>query len=192
MADKPAPTPDPLQPQGTPPVEPTEPPARGETPPETWEAALAALPETLRVLHDAHHDTRTKGLTSALEKERTKASDASKELRTLAKTADADTATKLNDLATEKDAETEKARQELAFTRDAIAEGCNPELLTDAWTIAQANGITSVLALKDTKPWLFSAKTPPARTYAGTGTGTQPAAVKADFDTNLRRAIAGG
>lgn len=168
------------------------------TPPADLDAYLASLPEETRTLVDKlrtdWHEGQVTGLKSALTKEREAASDANKALRELAKTADKDTATKLEQLATEKDAELETARQESAFYREAAAAGVSAEKLARAWLLCKnadyfdKRGNPDINAMKAEIPELFVAPQTTTRTDAGTGT-RQQAAVKEDFNTNLRRSL---
>ena len=197
MADDPTITPDP-QVMQTPPA--------GATPPAAW---IDTLPEDQQALAKAWHDAETAGQQSALVKEREnaktkdhEATEANKKLRELAKTADADTAAKLKAQADENDAKleearkaSEEARKESAFYREAATAGVPADKLARAWLLCRnANYFTKrgdpdIAAMKAEIPELFAAPPGTPRTSAGTGTGQDPA-VKGDFNTNLRGALA--
>jgi len=169
--------------------------AAGATPPADLDAYLATLDEDTRSLVDKlrtdWHEGQVKGLKSALDKERDAASAATKNLRELAKTADADTAAKLEKLATEKDAELDTARKESMFYREAATAGVPADKLARAWLLCRnadyftKRGDPDIAAMKAEIPELFAVPTQTAQVHAGTGT-RQQAAVNADFNTNLR------
>jgi hypothetical protein len=165
----------------------------GETPAPKftdWDALVKAHPEASELF-----EGKTKGLKSALEKERDAASDAAKDLRKLAKEADEKTAAALNKLADEKDAEIAEARKESAFYRDAAAAGIPGDKLARAWLFARnadyfdKRGNPDIQALKTEMPELFTQPAQPApRVNAGQGTQQPPAAAH-DFDSNVRKRL---
>lgn len=170
---------------------------KGETPAaETfadWDALVKAHPEA-----ESLYEGRTSGLKSALDKERDKAAEATKELRKLARDADEKTAAALNKLADEKDAEIEQARRESAFYREAAASGVPGDKLARAWLICKngdyftKRGDPDIVAMKTELPELFQAPaSPPPRVAAGAG-ASQPPAPAADFNTNFRRLVGSG
>jgi len=168
--------------------------------PADLDAYLATLPEETRTMVDKlrtdWHEGQVTGLKSALQKERDAASDATKALRELAKTADKDTAAKLEALATEKDAELDTLRKESTFYREAATAGVPADKLARAWLLCRnadyftKRGDPDIAAMKAEIPELFAAPQTTTRTNAGTGTG-QAAAVVGDFNTNLRNALKG-
>jgi hypothetical protein len=173
----------------------------GATPPADWESLLASLPEDTRglaqKLHEADHESKVTGLKSALDKERDSASSAAKQLREMAKTAEAAIAEKLNKLADEKDAEIEDARKESTFYREAASAGVSADKLSRAWLLCKnaqyftSRGDPDINAMKAEIPELFAAPVKPAaQVHAGNGT-QQNAVVKGDFNTNLRNALKG-
>ena len=168
----------------------------GETPAEKyadWDALVKAHPEV-----EGLYEGKTTGLRSALDKERTAASDAAKALRKLAQEADDKTATALNKLADEKDAEVTLARQESAFYREAAAAGVPGDKLARAWLICKngdfltKRGDPDIAAMKTELPELFAAPATPApRVNAGQGT-QQPPAAGHTFDDIVRQRARGG
>jgi hypothetical protein len=193
MANDPVPNPDPQNvPTADPPA--SDPPAV----PADLDAYLATLPEEQRTLVDKlrtdWHDGQVTGLKSALTKEREAASEATKELRKLAKEADEKTAAALNKLADDKDAVNESLRRESAFYHDAAIAGIQPGMIDRAWLLCRnadyftKRGDPDIAAMKAEIPELFAAPQTTTQTNAGTGTRQQPA-VKEDFNTNLRGAL---
>lgn len=168
----------------------------GETPAAKyadWDALVKAHPEVAEL-----YEVKTSGLKSALDKERDAATEASKELRKLAKETDEKTAAALNKLADEKDAEIEQARRESAFYREAAASGVPGDKLARAWLICRngdyftKRGDPDIQAMKTELPELFVQPAVPApRVAAGAGT-QQPPAPAGDFNANLRRMLKGG
>jgi hypothetical protein len=170
--------------------------APGETPAQKWtdwDALVKAHPEV-----DELYEGKTKGLKSALDKERERAETSTKDLRKLAKEADEKTAAALTKLADEKDAEVASARQESAFYREAAAAGVHGDVLARAWLICKngdyftKRGDPDIASMKTELPELFAAPAVPApHVNAGPGNQQSPAQA-ADFDAVVRAAARRG
>jgi hypothetical protein len=167
------------------------------TPPADFDAYLATLDEPTKALVSdlttKWHDAKVTNLKGALDKERDGHEKSSKELRDLAKTADAKTAEALNKLAAEKDAELDQARKESAFYRDAATAGVPADKLARAWLICRnadfftKRGEPDIAAMKTELPELFAQPAGQPRVAAGAGTQQAPAAPEVD---PLRLAVA--
>jgi hypothetical protein len=156
-----------------------------------WDALVKAHPEVGEL-----YEGKTSGLKSALDKERDKAAEASKALRTLAKEADEKTAAALKKQADEMDAAVEDARRESTFYREAAAAGIPGDRLARAWLIAKngdyftKRGDPDIQSLKTELPELFTQPAAKPRPTAGAGT-QQGAAPSGDFNSNVRRIARG-
>lgn len=168
----------------------------GETPAQKWtdwDALVKAHPEV-----DELYEGKTKGLKSALDKERERAETSSKELRKLAKEADEKTAEALNKLADEKDAEIDSARKESAFYREAAAAGIPGDRLARAWLICSKGdyftkrGDPDIASMKTELPELFAAPAVPTpHVNAGPGNQQSPSP-SVGFDEIVRAAAKRG
>jgi hypothetical protein len=165
--------------------------------PADLDAYLATLPDETRTLVDKlrtdWHESQVTGLKSALSKEREAASDATKALRELAKTADKETAAKLKAQADENDARVSDLTKEAMFYREAAAAGVPADKLARAWLLCRnadyftKRGDPDIAAMKAEIPELFAAPQTATRVQAGAGTRQQ--AVQPEIDP-LRAAVA--
>lgn len=154
--------------------------AQSETP-ESWDAWLATQPEAQRTTIASLYEKQTSGLKSALTEERTQRKDLEKQIRDLAKGAEAGS----------------KAQQDLTGMADQLAASerradfyeaaAKPEIgltgVKAAWVLMNADpgtyfdrkGNPDFDLLKQEHPYLFGQVKPVPRGNQGNGTQTTPA-----------------
>lgn len=156
--------------------------------PETWDAFLAAQPETIRGLYEQH----TTGLTSALKSERQQRQQFEKELRDAAAKLQegSEARTRLEKMS----ADLEGANRRAEFYEEAVRPeiGCsNPKLAFLAASDAglfDSRGNPNWEQVKKQFPELFKGTggTPPGGAGSGAGGGTPPGG-KSNMDDFIRR-----
>lgn len=153
--------------------------------PETWELALAALPEEVQTLYTEH----TTGLRSALTGERKERKSLAKQLRDVSAKLEenSEARTELEQMTTQLD----DAEKRADFVEDAVKEGVrNPRL---AWLAAKEDeeafdrrGNVNWAHLKEQYPELFAPERS-TRSNAGAGTNNDRAQPR-DMNRIIRRA----
>lgn len=158
------------QPGGTPDGTPRQ---SSETP-ATWDEALAALPEPVRALYEAH----TTGLKHTVQATRSERDALKAQLDALTKALGKDTPDAAKQLLAEMTGQLEASNRRAAFYEESGKSeiGCtNPKA---AFALAQAEGLFDARgnvnwpALKAAAPELFRKTAPPGN--AGAGTGNPP------------------
>lgn len=174
--------------------------ANGATPSEqssalTWETWLAKLPEEQRTLAADLHTKQVEKLQTTLDKERSERKAFEKQLRDMAKNAEAgsEAQKQLTGMA-DRLAEAERRAD---FYRDAAKPDVGIADPEAAWIIANAKadeffdarGNLKIALLRERHPSLFAQPKPPPKANAGNGARTPP--VAGDTMNDFIRAAAG-
>lgn len=175
----------------------TTPPPAGQaqtpTPPQTWDEWLAGQAEAERATIARLYESKNSGLMSALERERDERKTLQKQLRDMAKGADAgsDVQTQLTAIADQLAA----AERRADFFRDASKPDVGLSDAEGAWAIANSRpddyfdkrGNLNVALLKERHPGLFAQPRPTPRANAGSGTQQPDQNGGMDMNTAIRR-----
>jgi hypothetical protein len=159
---------------------------QGETP-ATWDDALAAMPEPVKALYEAH----TTGLKNTVTAVRGERDTLSSQLTALTKALGKDTPDAAKQLLAEMTGQLEASNRRAAFYEEAGQAGIGCTNPKAAFALAQADGLfdgrgnVNWQALKTAAPELFRVKAPDGN--AGAGTGNPPPAAK-NFNAFIRAA----
>lgn len=159
--------------------------------PATWDEALAALPEPVRALYDAH----TTGLRNTVQATRAERDQLAGKLSDLAKALGKDTPDAAKAAMAEMAAQIEASNRRAAFYEEAGKPEIGCANAKAAFALATAEGLfdnrgnVNWAALKEAAPELFRRSAPQGN--AGAGTGTPPPATR-DMNAFIRASAGRG